>query len=213
MQTVARLFSAATGPGAALLSEELPPLWLPTGRLVACDPAAHAQPRPLEPAVPPGAYPVFVHRSPDYTDALAYAELRVRPMPVVRWELALAAGQDAATLSPGEVFGYSVDTGLGCFLDAQTLALLPAHEANLRTRLGPRYANYYDNFLAPALYRAQPPRQAATLPLHAGQPHNLIVFESGDGDGYYATYVGFGADGQVGRFVTEFLDVDSLWEE
>lgn len=212
MQAVIRLFSAAAGPGAALLAEELPSLWLPTGRLVACDPAAHAQPRPFAPAVPPGAYPVFVHRSPDYSYALAYAELRVRLVPVVRWELALTAGQDAAILGPGEVFGYSVDTGLGCFLDAQTLALLPAHEADLRARLGLGYANYYDNFLAPALARAQPPRQAATLPLYAGQPDNLAVFESGEGDGYYATYAGFGADGQVVRFVTEFLDVDNLWD-
>ncbi|GAB3637159.1 DUF4241 domain-containing protein [Hymenobacter arcticus] len=213
MQTITRLFSAAEGPGVALLSDELPPLWLPTGRLVACDPAAHAAPLPFAHAVAPGAYPVFVHRAPDYDYALAYAELRVRPAPAVRWEMALTAGQDAATLGPEELFGYPVDTGLGCFLDAQTLVLLPAHEAALAARLGVRSANYYDHFLAPALSRAAPGRRAATLPLYPGEPANLAVFEAGEGDGYYATYVGLDAAGQPVRFVTEFLDVDEIWED
>jgi hypothetical protein len=119
MQTVARLFLVAGGPGAALLSEEL---WLPTGRLVTCNPAAHAQMRPFAPAVPPGAYPVVVHRSPDYAGALDNAELRVRPVPVGRWALALTAGQDAAALGLGEGGGCSVDAGLSCWLGALLLA-------------------------------------------------------------------------------------------
>lgn len=212
MQAVARLFSAPDAPGPALRSELLPPLWLPTGRLVACDPVAHAAPLPFTRTVPPGHYPVLVHTDPDYEPAIAYAELRVRPASVVRWEPALTAGQNAALLDPAEFFGYPVDTGLGCFLDAQTLEQLPTHEAALRASLGTRYANYFDSFLAPALHRAQPRRLAATLSLYPGQPANLAVFEAGEGDGTYATYVGLGADGCPVRFVTEFLDVDNLWE-
>jgi Protein of unknown function (DUF4241) len=39
----------------------------------------------------------------------------------VTWEPALRPGEDPATLQPDEFFGFGVDTGTGCFLDASAV--------------------------------------------------------------------------------------------
>ena len=37
------------------------------------------------------------------------------------WELAVLPGQDTATLKDGEIFGYPVDAGLGCYMLSFTI--------------------------------------------------------------------------------------------
>ena len=39
----------------------------------------------------------------------------------VRWEMALRPGEDLAELRRNQFFGYGVDAGMGCFVDAQVV--------------------------------------------------------------------------------------------
>ena len=39
----------------------------------------------------------------------------------VRWKMALRAGEDLAELRRNQFFGYGVDAGMGCFVDAQII--------------------------------------------------------------------------------------------
>ncbi|HEX8326678.1 MAG TPA: DUF4241 domain-containing protein [Hymenobacter sp.] len=205
MTTVARLFtSAAPSPG-GLRALELPGLWLPTGHVVACDPLAYFNPQPLTHACPPGRYPVYLHLLPT-EGRIAYAELRLSTADVARWEMAVVPGQDPATLAADEIFGHPVSAGLGCFMDASTLPLLEQHDAELEAQLGDEYVSY-DDYVAEHLENdALAGHEHCLLQPYADRENNVAVFQSGYGDGFYATYVGLDAAGQPVKFVTEFID-------
>ena len=207
MNTLARFFASAAGPADGLRTVELPGLWLPTGRVVACDPLAYFNPQPFTRPCPPGRYAVLLHLLPA-EGRIAYAELQLRSEAVVRWEMAVTAGQDLATLATGEIFGYPVSAGLGCFMDATTVALLDRHDADLQAQLGDDYISYYDDFVADELEnKAFAGHEHCLLQPYADHDNNVAVFQSGYGDGFYPTYVGLNAAGQPVKFVTEFIDV------
>jgi hypothetical protein len=207
MNSVTRLFSSAVGSSNGRRTLELPGLWLPTGHVVACDPLAHQNPQPFTRTCPPGCYSVFLHLLPN-ENRIAYAELRLSPTSVARWEMAVVADQDPATLAADEIFGYPVSAGLGSFMDATTVPLLDQHDASLQAQLGDDYISYYDDYLAEHLENdALTGHEHCLLQPYPDQPNNVAVFQSGYGDGFYATYVGLDAAGQPVKFVTEFIDI------
>ncbi|MET0418487.1 MAG: DUF4241 domain-containing protein [Actinoplanes sp.] len=168
-------------------------LRLPTGRLVAVDPswlpAASWTPPvgPFTATVPPGAYPVelAVLRGPD--TRVAAARLTVSDEPVRRWEPALLAGQDPATLAPGEFFGTGVDIGV--------LALTDATAMDALGDLDDRNPEMFD------LRHADRPLRVPDVVPGA----DAVAFTSGWGDGYYPTWVGRTATGGVACFIVDML--------
>ncbi|MFF3622259.1 DUF4241 domain-containing protein [Streptomyces sp. NPDC002467] len=132
-------FSYEDGSGGTLAVAEGGSLWLPTGRVVACDPfvyiggdpsafTAQVEPGrhraeaamatltgPGEPAPAPGEG----HRR------VAAARLVIRDTPAASWELALRGGQDPSGLGEDEYFGYGVDAGIGLLLRSRRRRVLP----------------------------------------------------------------------------------------
>ncbi len=51
----------------------------------------------------------------------------------VKWELATRIGEDLSTLSANEVFGYGVDSGTGCFMDADVGQIIVNNTWELET--------------------------------------------------------------------------------
>ncbi|MFV0127588.1 DUF4241 domain-containing protein [Streptomyces sp. HMX112] len=181
-------------------------LWLPTGRLVACDPfvaLGSGEAEPFTAAVPPGRYPVDLSvvtitrpgEPPTGTPhrRVAAARLAVRAEPPVTWELALVPGQDAAELADGEFYGYGVDAGTGCFYDAACDDSFPAREDDE----GPLWDAFEAADWAPGPYTITDPDTG----------HNVVAFSSGWGDGAYPTWVGRTARGDITCFVTDFFVV------
>ncbi|MFD8635768.1 DUF4241 domain-containing protein [Streptomyces sp. NPDC059533] len=188
-------FSYEDGSGGTLAVTEGGSLWLPTGRVVACDPFVHiggGEPSAFTAQVEPGRYRVEVamatltgpgepapapgegHRRVAAArlvirDSRAAARLVIRDTPAASRELALRGGQDPSGLGEDEYFGYGVDAGTGCFYDAAADASFPDCEGD------------------------------------AG--HDLVAFSSGWGDGSYPTWVGRDADGEITCFVTDFFVV------
>jgi hypothetical protein len=172
-------------------------LIVPSGHLVACDPgfpdAASLQ--PLTPPLLPGRYPVLlgIAQGADGDLRVAYALLQVSAQPPVRW---VPAGR--ANTPPGEAApaSYTVESGLGCFMDVQAARVLVQ-----RLRADPEYnvriaeavdAHFVDTW------------GCATLSLTPQTRANLIAFSSGAGEGVYATYVGYDAAERVSCLVTDF---------
>ncbi|MER6478502.1 DUF4241 domain-containing protein [Streptomyces filamentosus] len=173
---------------------EVGEITLPTGRLVACDPIVHLgddeePPEPFVVGVPPGRYRVQTAEAsftyPYGHTVNAAARLVVRDLPAVRWEPALVPGEPAPE---DDCFGYGVDAGLGCFLDAAAHHSFPgtADEEGVIWEVldGPENP---DAFVA-----------------EGENGHSVAVFGSGWGDGLYPTWVGRDADGEVACFVTDF---------
>ncbi len=192
------VIASAQETSATMRVHPLGDLSAPTGQIVACDPLTAIDPTPFALRVAPGRYAVSVSVATlaDDDQRVACAMLRLHDAPVVRWELARLAGQEQVTLQEGEFFGYPVDAGVGCFMDAQTAAALDA-----------RYDSDegYDEALIDAMeaHRADT-WDHANVTLDEASDGNIIMFTSGWGDGVYASYWGYDASDTPVCLVTDF---------
>jgi Protein of unknown function (DUF4241) len=166
---------------------ELGRLRMPTGRLIAADPRAISfDNKPLVATVPPGEYPVTLavarwEPPPEpgpRPGRVAAARLLVRDEPMVAWELALRAGQDPRLLGEEEFYGFGVDSGLACLVDAGAADRLTYIRADL---------------------------DGGVEVTDPGSGANAFVFASGWGDGAYPVWVGRTAAGEVACFVADML--------
>jgi hypothetical protein len=197
-------------------------LVLPSGRIIACDPLfmqSRSDFQPYTRSVAPGRYSVFLSLAtitcPKSTEErVACAMVRFKRTRARTWEMALLPGQDPAELRPGRFFGYSVDAGCGCFLDATAFeALEPERE------LWSRRVDQADFSRQGALEQLKTPffRRLDTAWREGGSGWrwtdavvdrdsgaNLVAFTSGYGDGGYPSFWGRDQADDVSCLVTDF---------
>jgi hypothetical protein len=100
-----------------------------SGYIVACDPllADENTTKPFATLITPGRYPVILsiqhamkHYQTGYRDYqyVAFATLRLHERRPVRWEPAIVPGEDLSSREDESIPGYIVDSGNGCFMDA-----------------------------------------------------------------------------------------------
>ncbi|MEV0646641.1 DUF4241 domain-containing protein [Phytomonospora sp. NPDC050363] len=191
--------NALMSPGATVtwMDEARPVRWepvgeldMPSGRLVACDPGfCEFEQKAFTVQVAPGRYPVVFAEVED-TDGPRYSPqgavlLRITDEPVTSWEMALTEGQDVRTLTDGSFFGFGVDSGTACFVDAANLPVFAALAEE-------------DDDLTSALF----PGNRLTVP---GSDANLIGWSCYFGDGAYPTWIGRDAGGAVVCFAADML--------
>lgn len=201
-------FALAFGDGATITDREgalatmrvysLGELVAPSGVIVACDPLTAIAPKPFARRIAPGRYPILVSvaQLADGDQRVACAQVRLSDAPVARWEMARLEGQEQVALGEGEFFGYAVDAGVGCFMDAQAASALDAHYERDES---------YDEALIDALEAHHTDSwDYADIALDEGSGLNAIMFTSGWGDGVYASYWGYDASGAPVCLVTDF---------
>ncbi|ACI56941.1 conserved hypothetical protein [Rhizobium leguminosarum bv. trifolii WSM2304] len=177
---------------------------LTSGRIVAADPLAQPDRPALARTVAPGEYPVTLYQA---FGRIAAASMRFAEGKPDHWELGVLPGQDVATLKDGEIFGYPVDAGLGCYMDADTLELIGEREAQAQAQKPDADVNYYDDVLAADL-DANKGHYALHRPV-AGKKGNVAVFWSGWGDGFYPVFWGLDRDGRALVLLTDFNVVEN----
>lgn len=177
-------------------------LLLPTGRIVACDPYIYPlgpEYQPFIQVVPQGRYEVFLHRITrdlNTVGRVAHAMLRFGDERVASWELATTKGQDIRMLKNGEIFGYAVDSGVGCFMDLESAKLL-----RIRMDEVDQEGDFWDLV-------NQDKMTWGELQLNK-VGYNLFCFQAGFGDGFYPTYWGFSEEGSPVCLVTEFIQLNT----
>jgi len=176
-------------------------LHISTGKIIACDPLVDSAAQPFSQIVPVGDFPVSVYYD-DY-DAHALAVLRFSDNDIVRWQMATTAQQDLATLKEGHIFGYPVDAGMGCFTDEAGFNLIQRHESELSAQLGDKFISYYDDVIDEQMMKNDN-FETLNLRPYTDNPHNCVIFTSGCGDGFYASYWGYDEAGKVVCLVTDF---------
>ncbi|MBI3411521.1 MAG: DUF4241 domain-containing protein [Planctomycetes bacterium] len=198
---------------------EIGNLVLPTGSIIACDPSClEWDAVPFTERVPPGTYPVSLclvgsaqergaaaigtHKRRRVRHArVACAMVRFTLGRSQNWEMALRPGQDLSALPLGKLFGYGVDAGQGCFIDSQTASALPADY----------YMNFYESQILGVMDEGPMSRLRANVLVDEKTGGNIVVFESGLGDGAYPSYWGCDAQGEICSLVTDFgLLVENL---
>lgn len=172
-------------------------LTVTSGRVVACDPLVLHETQPFTRAVPAGTFPVTlsVAHFEDGDRRVAGAMLRFREGEAASWELALHPGEDASELGEGEIYGYPVDSGTGCFMDDETARLVNEHmdEEEFADALDDEMERTYEDTWAWANIEFDPDSGA-----------NIVAFSTGVGDGLYASFFGLDAAGEVVCLVTDF---------
>lgn len=166
---------------------------LPSGKVAAADPGwLESGAEPFTTTVPPGDYDLVLAWA-QFTDdpahrRVAAAKLVITDEPVAGWELALRPGQDPRTLGEEQFFGFGVDTGTACFVDAAAIEpLARVYEETYEDHLG--------NGLATPEF---------TDPTTGA---NLFAFPAGWGDGSYPTWIGRDRAGGIACLVADMLIV------
>jgi hypothetical protein len=206
---------------------ELGNLIVTSGKLIACDSLSEPN---LEyyftKTITSGHYPVFLSIAdfqPLDNTRVAYAMLRLSEQPVVRWEIATVNGQQPRE-EEGEIYGYGVDSGTGCFMDFDVAKLLydlanpdpVAYESARQVSFDQAWAlssaaldrfhrEFADRVIAEMDKNASENRgDWANVVLNDVTGANVITFSSGWGDGGYSSYWGYDAKGNVAKLVTDF---------
>lgn len=182
-----------------LRPEKLGQLKITSGKIVACDPLVFHK-KAFEQTVEAGKYPLFVWFNEE--EQIAAAQLKFSETTPVRWELAIKPGEKLDELEKGEVFGYPVDTGLGCFADIEAINNLEKMETELQKKLGEDFISLYDDLIDDVL--TQNDDVWGDLKVCENTDLNIILFSSGYGDGFYATYWGFDEEDRIVSLVTDF---------
>jgi len=166
-----------------------------TGKLIACDPIVMQDMRPFIQQFPIGRFPVQLSVATfGVHERIAFSRVCFSDHPVVRWEFALDSGQKQLPIFGEDFYTYSVDGGIGIFIDAK------ANEAFSRLRKSDDYLweRAFDDELDKHDHRSW------QYGLYSFQGHNVAAFTTGWGDGQYATYVGYDKDGTICRLLTDF---------
>jgi hypothetical protein len=182
--------------GNVLRTVSLGTLELPTGQLAARDPLAGADTPAFNLAITPGRYPVsmrviFTPNAPAsrlYFDVAALV-IRFRPGPCARWDIALTdLDPPKEELRAGRFPGFMVDTAHAALLDVTAQSYLDAEDMFKRVEA------------------ARHPPGGGLLEL--GPNLNMAFCSSGAGDGVYAAFVGYGADGKPTALLIDFKMVE-----
>ncbi|ATF13483.1 DUF4241 domain-containing protein [Brevibacillus sp. HB1.2] len=191
-----------------LFRQDMGKLQVKTGKIVANDPFVMFETEPFEEVFPKGSFSVqlaiaqvqSLSKEEQTDDSLepdervALARIAFSDKPVVSWKMAVWAESDVSQLGEGEFFGYGVDAGTGSFMDAEACALLE--------REMEKDEMFYETLTKKMDQTYKHTRSWGLI--NIGEGCNVAMFSTGWGDGSYASYIGYDAEGQIARLVTDF---------
>ena len=168
-------------------------LSLPSGRIVAHDPLSAGRPAPFVQTVLPGRYAVdlALARRDNGPERVASARIKFTDRQPSVWVMALLKGQNPAALPEVGYFGYRSESGTGSFMDAD--AVLHA---------GFAYLEDIDSLLIGLTANYKPHRYWLDHPID--RRLNVVMFSSGEGEGFYPSYFGIDEEGDICTLVTDF---------
>ncbi len=169
-------------------------LKIPSGQIVACDPFIMDAEMAFNTLFPTGEFPVNLAVAKFKDDErIAFARIKFSDAPPVSWNMALYEGDDITTLEADEIFGYGVDAGTGAFMDI-------AAAQELEEFLQETEENY--DLLSEEMDKTY--AHTRSWMMWEGNAANAAFFSSGWGDGFYGSYIGYDANGNICRLVTDF---------
>lgn len=198
-QAVEAPFPAAQVPVLSLIRGG--DLVMPTGKLIARDPLTSSPVSPLKKVqVAPGTYPVWVSLVATENDGVVVgaASIHFAEEVPTRWTMALRPNENVAALRPGRIFGYYVDSGLGCFFDASGAKSLAIWKARYQS-------TFFQQLQADRTTIPGTACERGSILLDPQTGVNLVFFTSGLGDSCYASYLGYGNNGVLVAVLTDFF--------
>lgn len=207
LDNIAKLFNKNFVESPLIETFDAGKIHLSTGSIVACDPLITNDMASFKVNFPQGEFPVLVHKEKE-SNCIAYVEIIFSAAQISEWKLATTDGQNIEELKGEEIFGYPVESGMGCFMDAETQDCLNHLEKRLFHRKGAEFMGIYEEFFHEHFFDENGAiDQFAFLKPDEDKPGNIFAFETGYGEGFYASYIGFGIDGEPVKLVSEFIEI------
>ncbi len=208
IENIKKLFNKDFVESPLIESFEAGNLILTSGKLVASDPLITSEMPAFTTTFPVGEFPVLVHKEIE-SNCIAYAEIVFSSAEVTTWELATSEGQHLTELEEGEIYGFPVESGMGCLMDFETQENLNLLEQHLFKRKGDDFTGIYEEFFHEHFFQEEGAvNQYAFLKPHEEKPGNLFAFETGYGEGFYASYIGFDKNNVPVKVVSEFVEIN-----
>jgi hypothetical protein len=191
------IFEAAFEPGTKvslgyvsfLYKYDLGKIKIESGKIIACDPIIMKDATPFTQSFPKGEFPVHLAMAKIYDyERVAFSRIVLSDKPIVKWEFALLEGQKLISLSDSGAYCYSVDAGIGIFIDSLSKGLFDKKDLS----------EWKNVFITKAS------KNGDKGFIHEFEGHNLAAFTTGLGDGCYSTYIGFDKEGKVCQLLTDF---------
>ncbi|WPO82036.1 DUF4241 domain-containing protein [Chryseobacterium sp. JJR-5R] len=207
IQNIKKLFSKDFVESPLLESFEVGKIYLSSGKLVACDPVITNDMQPFTAVFPKGDFAVLLHKERE-SNCVAYAEIVFSNSEISDWQLATTQGQLVKDLAEGEIFGYPVESGMGCFMDADTQIVLNELEQRLYHSKGVDFMGIYEEFFHEHFFDENGAiDQYAFLKPSDSHPGTIFAFETGYGEGFYASYIAYDKNRVPVKIVTEFIEI------
>lgn len=207
IENIQKLFSKDFVESPLLESFEVGKIYLSSGKLVACDPLITNDMQPFSTEFPKGDFSVLLHKERE-SNCVAYAEIIFSNSTIAEWKLATTVDQDVKELAEGEVFGYPAESGMGCFMDVDTQESLDTLEKKLYHNKGADFMGIYEEFFHGYFFDDNGAiDQYAFLKPSEEHPGTIFGFETGYGEGFYASYIAYDNNNDPVKIVTEFIEI------
>lgn len=210
LENIKKLFSKNFVENPLLETYEAGSIHISSGKIVASDPLISPDHSAFTQVFPKGDFPVFIHKERD-SNCIAYAEIVFdKTKTAENWTLALCDNQNPKDLKEGEVFGYLVESGMGSFMDKDAQTALNKLEQELFHKKGADFLGIYEEFFHAYFFDEKGAiDQYAFLKPYDKKEENIIAFETGYGEGFYASYIGYSEDNQPVKLISEFIEIGS----
>ncbi|KAB1230509.1 DUF4241 domain-containing protein [Chryseobacterium viscerum] len=207
IENIKKLFSKDFVESPLLESFAVGKIYLSSGKLVTCDPLITNDMLAFTTEFPKGDFSVILHKERE-SNCVAYAEIIFNNFEIKEWKLATTAGQNIKDLAKEEVFGYPVESGMGCFMDVDTQNSLNELEQKLYNNKGGDFMGIYEEFFHDYFFDEKGAiDQYAFLKPAKEHPGTIFAFETGYGEGFYASYIAYDKDQSPVKIITEFIEI------
>jgi hypothetical protein len=169
-------------------------LHIETGKIIACDPIIMSSAKPFVQVFPNGNFSVQLSIAKvANNERVAFSRIVFTTEAVAKWEFALDSGNVQVSIDGETFYGYSVDGGIGVFIDEQANQRLSADLKN--------HEDLWDEIFSAEMNTHN---NAWQYFLYNYNGYSFASFSTGFGDGRYATYVGYDNKGNICRLLTDF---------
>lgn len=207
VENIKKIFSKSFVESPLLESFEVGKIYLSSGKLVTCDPLITNDMQSFFVAFPKGDFQVLLHKERE-SNCVAYAEIVFSDSEISEWKMATTEEQNIKDLAEGEIFGYPVESGMGCFMDVDTQHILNELEQKLFQRKGDDFMGIYEEFFHEYFFDENGAiDQFAFLKPSEEHPGTIFAFETGYGEGFYASYIAYDKNKTPVKIVTEFIEI------
>ena len=208
IENIKKLFSKNFVENPLLETYEAGEIHISSGFIVASDPLISPDHSAFTQEFPKGNFPVHVYKETE-SNCVAYSEIVFDQNRLAEnWKLALCEGQNLKDLRNEEIYGYLVESGMGSFMDKDAQKSLNQLEKELFQQKGDDFTGIYEEFFHAHFFNDNGAiDQFAVLKPYSQKNENIVAFETGYGEGFYASYIGYSSDNQPVKLISEFIEI------